>query len=208
MSEQDAAPPEQAPQTQSATEDQRVPYARFKAKVDALATAEAKLQALEAKGVAFDALQSRAAQLEGELNTVRSSFDRYRGLASRGFTDERLTEGFSRAYDTWRTTQGDGAADFATWLEGPAREDPFLAPHFEPAVSSAPAAAPPSEASPPPLRGLNGNARTPEPPRERLTPQQLESLKASMSPAEFSTWLDQNAPRYGISWWRSRSAQG
>jgi hypothetical protein len=171
----------------------------------------------------FDQVNTEAGQLRQqlqELQVFRTNYERMNSLPA-PMRDERFVTGFGAQYDHYRRTAGDSALPFGDWVNGPARQDPFLAPHFAslgaPAAPAAPAApsaptgptapaapqgpavapAPAAPAAPAPV--VDRGSAPPAPPQALMTPEQVAQHLSSLTPQQASEWVAANADLYGLS---------
>ena len=166
---------------------------RIRAKNQEIAALQQQLQAGQQQLQALPALQQQAQAAAA----LQERFSRYQTLAQTGFANPAYLEGFESAYAGYRSSAGQQALSFADWFQGPARQHPFLAPHFSAAspAASAPPSAPPG--SPPPIApSAPPPAVAPHAPQGRMTPEQLQRHLASMTLEQQIEWARANRQNY------------
>ena len=179
---------------------------RIRAKNQEIAALQQQLQAGQQQLQALPALQQQAQAAAA----LQERFSRYQTLAQTGFANPAYLEGFESAYAGYRSSAGQQALSFADWFQGPARQHPFLAPHFSAAspAASAPPSAPPGSpppiapSAPPPAVAPPSSLPAPPPavappaPQGRMTPEQLQRHLASMTLEQQIEWARANRQNY------------
>lgn len=168
--------------------------------------------------------RSRVTELEASLQASarhQEQLTRVWHMPTHLRTEEHVT-GFGSMYDAYRQTAGQQALSYADWLNGPARANPFLAPHFQgqspaPAPAPPPGAppsapppgAPPAPGTPPPAPALgtplvnpDNGAHPPGGPQSLLNPDQVLEQLSNMTTEQQDAWINANAERYGVGWAR------